>query len=72
MASQVPSVPDDRLPIEIKRIPGGALLTLATGQRIYIHGREPEIARVADDMTREQAEALAKDVARALSEVWKR
>jgi hypothetical protein len=61
---------DGRLPIRIKKIPGGAVLRLATGQRIFIYGREPEVARTANTMTRDQAEALAKDIARALSEAW--
>lgn len=61
---------DGRLPIKIKKIPGGSMLTLGNGQRIHIYGREPEVARTANTMTREQAEALAKDVARALTLAW--
>jgi hypothetical protein len=44
-----------------------AEIRLATGERLYVYGREPEIARVASSLTREQAEQLAKDVARALT-----
>jgi hypothetical protein len=61
---------DARLPIKVVRIPGGAMLRLANGQCIHIYGREPEIARTAGTMTLEEAEALAKDVARALTEAW--
>ena len=43
---------------------------LANGPDIYFYGREPEVARTANTMTKAQAEALAKDVARALTEAW--
>lgn len=61
---------DARLPIKVLRIPGGAVVRLATGERLYIYGRDPEGARAAHSMTTEEAEALAKDVARALTEAW--
>jgi len=59
-----------RLPINVLRIPGGAVVRLATGERLYIYGRNPEIAKQAQSMTIEEAEALARDVARALTEAW--
>jgi hypothetical protein len=63
-------VTDSRLPIKVTRIPGGAMLTLADGKQIHIYGREPEVARTANTMTRAEAERLAKDVARALTDAW--
>jgi len=63
-------MPDTRLPIKVLRIPGGAVVRLATGERLYIYGRRPEIAKQAKSMTIEEAEALATDVARTLTEAW--
>jgi hypothetical protein len=62
-------MPDPRLPIKVLRAPRGAEIRLATGERLYVYGREPEIARAAKSLTRDQAEQLAKDVARALTSV---
>jgi hypothetical protein len=61
---------DPRLPIKVVRTPSGAMLTLGDGKQIHIYGREPEVARTAGTMTRAEAEALAKDVAWALTETW--
>jgi hypothetical protein len=58
-------LPDARLPIKIKRIPGGYTVDLADSRKLWIYRREPEVARAANAMTLEQAEELAKDVARA-------
>ena len=44
-------MPDTRLPIKIKRIPGGFTIDLADGRRLWIYGREPEVARAAKSMT---------------------
>ena len=63
-------MPDTRLPIKIKRIPDGFIVNLADGRKLWIYGREPEVARVANTMTLAEAEQLAKDVARALTEAW--
>lgn len=63
-------MPDTRLPIKVIRIPGGAMLQFANGEKLYVYGRDPEIANQAKAMTREAAEALARDVARALTEAW--
>lgn len=43
------------------------MLRFANGEKLYAYGRDPEIASQAHAMTREAAEALAKDVARALT-----
>ena len=63
---------NSRLPIKVVRIPGGAVLQFANGERLYAYGRDTEIASQAKAMTREAAEALAKDVARTLTEAWDR
>jgi hypothetical protein len=63
-------MPNPRLPIKVIRIPGGATLRFANGESLYIYGRDPEIASQAHAMTLEAAEALAKDVARTLTETW--
>jgi len=59
-----------RLPIKVLRIPGGAMLRFANSESLYVYGRDPEIASQAHAMTLEAAEALAKDVARALTDAW--
>jgi hypothetical protein len=41
---------------------------LATGERLYIRGRDSEGATHA--ITLDEAEQLAEDVARALTEAW--
>jgi lipocalin len=43
---------------------------LADGRKLWIYGREPEVARAAKAMTLAEAEQLAKDVARALTDAW--
>lgn len=63
---------DARLPIKVLRTPGGAVLRFASGERLYVYGRDPEGASAAHSMTTEEAEALAKDVARALTEAWEK
>lgn len=37
-------MPDARLPIKIKRILGGYTVNLADGNKLWIYGREAEIA----------------------------
>jgi len=65
-------MPDARLPIKVLRIPGGYTVILADGRKLWIYGREPEVARAAHAMTLDEAEQLAKDVARALTAAWGR
>ena len=62
---------DPRLPITVKRIPGGALIVFASGEKLYAYGRDSaDVARQSGDMTREAAEQFAADVARALTDAW--
>lgn len=71
MARKVSNLmPNHRLPLKVIRIPGGAKIDLATGGSLYIYGRDPEVARSANAMTRQQAEELAADMARALTAQW--
>jgi hypothetical protein len=63
-------LPDARLPIKIKRIPGGYTVNLSDDRKLWIYGRKAEIANQAHAMTLAEAEQLAKDVARALTEAW--
>jgi hypothetical protein len=65
-----PAMSDHRLPLKVIRIPGGAKIVLATGESLYVYGREPEVARAANAMTRQQSEELAAEVARALTAQW--
>lgn len=46
------------------------MLRFANRERVYVYGRDPEIASQAKAMTLEVAEALAKDVAHTLTEAW--
>jgi lipocalin len=50
-------MPDARLPIKVKRIPGGYTVDLADGRKLWIYGREPEVARAAKAMTLDEARA---------------
>jgi len=63
-------MPDARLPIKIKRIPGGYTVNLADRNKLWIYGRDAEIANQAHAMTPDEAEQLAKEVGRALTEAW--
>lgn len=53
-------MPDARLPIKVKRIPGGYTVNLSDGRKFYIYGCAPEVACAA------KARCLAKpsDLAR--------
>jgi len=73
MIQKRPATPknDPRLPITIKRVPGGFALVFANGgPHIYIYGREPHVASSAGSLTIDQAKALAQDAARALTKAW--
>jgi hypothetical protein len=59
-----------RLTIKVICFPRSAMLRFTGGECLYAYGREPDIARQAKAITLEAAEALAKDVARALAAAW--
>jgi hypothetical protein len=50
-------MPDARLPIKVKRIPGGYTVDLAHGRKLWIYGREPEVDRAANWLTRRKPES---------------
>ena len=64
------SMPDDRLPMKIHKTPGGGYICFANGTKLYAYGRDEPGARQVNDMSREEAEELLKDVAGALTEAW--
>ena len=64
-------MPDRRLPLHIKPLPGGYAIQFADGSKpIVIYGRELYVARAANALTLDEARALAQEVARALTAAW--
>ena len=62
---------DARLPLTIRRLPGGFCIQFADGRpAIIIYGRQPHVARAANALTIDEAKALAQDVAKALTIAW--
>lgn len=58
-----------RLPIKVKRTPGGFRIELASGPCFYLYATKDD--RVARAMPLwPEAEQLAKDIARALTDAW--
>jgi hypothetical protein len=58
-----------RLPIKVKKVPGGFRIEFADGGHPYVYATADD--RVAREMPLwPEAEALAKDVARTLTEAW--
>ena len=61
-------MPDPRLPLTIKLLPGGFSVQFADGSRpIMIYGRDPHVASAANSLTLDEARELAQEVARALT-----
>jgi hypothetical protein len=66
-------MPDQRLPITIKQLPGGFAIHFADGRRAFIiYVRDETVARAADSFTMDEARELAQDVARAFTDAWSR
>lgn len=64
-------MPDKRLPLKIKPLPGGYAIHFADGRRAFIiYGREPHVANAAQTFTMDEARELAQEVARALTAAW--
>ena len=64
-------MPDPRLPIKIRPMPGGYAVEFADGSPpLRVYGREAHIARAANTRTMAEAKGLAQDVARALTALW--
>ncbi|MEX0852028.1 MAG: hypothetical protein WD036_01900 [Bauldia sp.] len=66
-------MPDPRLPLKIKPIPGGFAIAFADGgQHVYVYGREPHGAQAAGSLTINEAKPLVQEVARAVTAAWER
>ena len=64
-------MPDPRLPLSIKPLPGGYRIEFSDGRSpIYIYGREPHATTAVNSLTIDEARALAQEVARALTAAW--
>ena len=63
---------DARLPLKIKRLPGGFAIQLADGrQALFVYGHPTsDNAHAANGLTFDEAKAVAQDVARALTRTW--
>jgi hypothetical protein len=62
---------DKRLPITIKKLPGGYRLQFADGKSsLMIYGADSSIAHASGSLSTEEAAQLAKEVADILSKAW--
>jgi hypothetical protein len=62
---------DPRLPIAIKKLPGGFRLQFNDGKSsMMVYGTNADTARATGALTNEEAGALAEEVARILAEAW--
>ena len=62
---------DPRLPITIKKLPGGYRLQFNDGRSsMMIYGSGVDTAQAAGSLTTEEARALAEEVVRILTEAW--
>lgn len=63
---------DARLPLKIRRLPGGFAIQFADGRCALIaYGHAtPDNAHAANGLTFDEARAVAQDVARALTRMW--
>jgi hypothetical protein len=59
----------NRLPIKVKRMPGGFRIEFADGAYLYLYAtRDNNVGRTMPLFP--EAEALAKDLARTLTDAW--
>ena len=65
-------MPDSRLPLKIRPVPGGYAIVFADGgQHLYVAGHDTrDGALLQGALTREQALDLAKEIASALMMAW--
>ena len=62
---------DPRLPISIKRLPGGYRLQFNDGiSSMMVYGTGVDHARATGSLTMEEARVLADEVARILTAAW--
>jgi hypothetical protein len=64
-------MPDPRLPIAIKKLPGGYRLQFNDGKSsMMVYGTGADTARATGSLTTEEARELAEEVVRILTEAW--
>ena len=64
---------DPRLPIAIKKLPGGYRLQFNDGKSsMMVYGTGADIALASGSLTTEEARALAEEVVRILTDAWGR
>ena len=64
-------MPDPRLPIAIKKLPGGYRLQFSDGRSsMMVYGTGADTAHAIDSLTTEEARVLAEEVARILTAAW--
>jgi hypothetical protein len=62
---------DNRLPITIKKLPGGYRLQFADGKSsLMVYGADAGIAHASGSLTTEEARGLADEIAHILTEAW--
>jgi hypothetical protein len=62
---------DPRLPIAIKKLPGGYRLQFNDGKSsMMIYGTGADTAAAAGSLTTEEARALAEELVRILTKAW--
>ena len=64
-------MPDPRLPIAIKKLPGGYRLQFNDGKSsMMVYGTGADTAAAAGSLTTEEARALAEELVYILTKVW--
>ena len=64
-------MPDPRLPIAIKKLPGGYRLQFNDGKSsMMIYGTGADTAAAAGSLTTEEARALPEELVYILTKVW--
>ena len=62
---------DPRLPIAIRKLPGGYRLQFNDGKSsMMVYGTGADTAHATGSLTTEEARALAEEVVRILTEAW--
>jgi hypothetical protein len=62
---------DSRLPITIKKLPGGYRLQFADGKSsLMVYGAESGIAHASGSLSTEEARRFAEEIADILTEAW--
>jgi hypothetical protein len=71
MGSYHSPMSDPRLPIVIKKLPGGYRLQFNDGKSsLMVYGTGADIAQAAGSLSSEEAKALAEEVLRTLTNAW--